>query len=214
MVRRLRWVVLGAGAILAMTGRPVNGQGLIPSSAGNRPEVFISLGRSALIEGDSAAGDWPGIGGGVTWPIFRRLSAQVEIHRMLGTEVETFTSTRSRCQAGVCGPSERFQFRSGTSALTVASADLLVYFSERRFQPFVGAGLGVVWHEGTRLCVPFCKDPRADSEDFRTTEQGSSWTGGVRILASRRLTLTPEIRIYSTKHYSVVRPSIAAGFRW
>lgn len=211
MVQQVRWLAASA-MVFWLEGSPAQGQ--ILHNAEWRPEVFVSVGPASLTEGESAAGDWTSLGAGATLPLFRRLSAQVEFNRMLGTAVKTVTSVRSLCRGDVCGVSEPFEFRSGTSSLTVGSVGLLFYFSERRVQPFLGGGWSVLWHEGARLCVPFCQDREADSEDFRTTETGRYGSAGLRVSLSRQVSITPEIRLYGTKHYSVLRPSVAAGVRW
>src|SRR5687767_914737 len=77
-----------------------------------RPEVLVSAGPAALMEGDSAAGDWTSIGAGVTLPVFGRLSTQFEVSRMLGTAVKEVDSVLVRCRGDVCGAPEPFKFRT------------------------------------------------------------------------------------------------------
>ena len=211
MVRQVTWLAAST-MVFALGSVPAQGQ--ILQNVEWRPEVFVSVGPASLTEGDSAAGDWTSLGAGATLPLFRRLAAQVEFNRMLGTAVETIGSVRSGCRGNVCGVSEPFEFRSGTSSLTVGSAGLLFYFSERRLQPFIGGGWSVLWHEGARLCAPFCQNREVDSEDFRTTETGRYGSAGLRISLSRHVSITPEVRLNGTKHYGVLRPSVAAGVRW
>ena len=205
---------LVAGAVFgfSVTVCPVEGQNL--SIRDWRPEITASAGGAWLAEGDSHAGAWGSVGVGVTLPLAGRLSAHAEMNRMLATAVQTVTTVRTICRAGACIGPEPFEFRSGTSSLTVASAGLRYYFSRARLQPFVGAGLGIVTHRGARLCLPFCGDSTADSEDFRTIETGRSGTAGLRIATSRHVSTTADITLYGTKHYRVIRPSISVGVGW
>lgn len=64
-----------------------------------------------------------------------------ELNRMLGT------ATRRRDVAGNVTPTG--ELRQGPTSLTFASATGFYYvFSNRRVQPYVGAGLAAVWERG------------------------------------------------------------------
>jgi hypothetical protein len=211
VITRFRWLRALSSAACVAWSVPAHAQAVRFEAL--RPEVFASVGRAFLIEGETLTGG-ASVGVGLTLPIFPRLSARVEVSRMLGTSVDTFTGVRLRCPGGVCGPSEPFEYRSGTSSLTAANAGLLFYFSERRLRPFLGGGLSLLWREGAVLCATFCRDPDAYSEDFRKTDMKGFVSTGLRIVLSQRVSVTPELQIYNARDYGVIRPSIAAGVHW
>ena len=211
MLPGFRWVVALSSAVWVASGVAADAQSRRLEEF--RPEIFASVGRAFLIQGETQT-DGTSVGAGVTLPIFRRVSGRVEVGRMLGTSVGTFSGARLRCTGGVCGPSEPFDYRSGTSALVAANAGLLLFFSEQRLRPFLGGGLSFLRREGAVLCAPACRDPNAYSEDFTKTTVNSFVSAGLRMALSRRLSVTTELQLYNAKEYGVIRPSIAVGVGW
>jgi hypothetical protein len=178
------------------------------------PEGFVSFGRASLIESESLIGEWPSLGAGLTLPFASRFALQVEANRMLGTEVRTVSSVR---RIGLSGPEERFEYRSGTSSLRVASASLLYYFSRRRVQPFIGGGLSIVWREGAELCLLECARQSIDQDfthEFRDVGSRASVSAGLRIPIGPHFSITPDVRAYASSRSFVPRASVAVGYKW
>jgi hypothetical protein len=107
------------------------------------------------------------------------------------------------------------------TATTLASANLSYFFfgksGDRKVAPFLGGGIGVVVrHDLTNLIssggrLQIEPQPRHDTR-WNTAFNGAA---GVRIVASRKVSITPEVRMFLTgAPFTLLRTSVTAGYQW
>jgi hypothetical protein len=216
---------LGVGDATQSSSQP-------PARVRLRPEVFVSIGRAQLHASESASPGWTNLGAGITLPLSRRVATQVEFNQMVGLSLETISGFRQvvDCRGTVCvsGPRVPYEAHQGTSSMRSASGNLVYYFSDKRLQPFVSGGVGVIWQRGVWYWSGDSLRP-AQEQAFHKASLSIPLGAGIRISIPGRISVTPEVRYQSarfklphlppgegewTYHRDVVRLSIAAGYQW
>jgi hypothetical protein len=176
--------------------------------AGFSREVFGSFGyEHAIINPDAPDVDFLDVGGG-----FR-----MRRHSPLALEVAV-----SHAIAG--GEPQPVGFAVGyrvVTATTLASANLSYFFfgqsGDRKVAPFLGGGFGVVVrHDRTNLTVVGGR-PQIEPQPHHDTRWNTALNAaaGVRIVAAKKVSITPEVRMYLTgAPFTPIRTSVTAGYTW
>jgi hypothetical protein len=125
---------------------------------------------------------------------------------MLGAEPATFSGTRLNPD----GTRSSYEAREGISSLTLASGNILYYFSDKRIQPYVSAGIGGIWERGVFNSV-------TSEGKYRYNDVAGTAGAGVRISITPRISVRPEFRLYGTSRgalFTVHRGSVAVAYQW
>jgi hypothetical protein len=198
--------VLSALAVLAGLTAPAAAQD--QPKAGFTHEVFGGIAyQHAFINPDAPDFDFLDVGGG-----FR-----MRRHSRVGLEFDVIHSI-----AG--GEPQPVSFAVGyrrVTATTLASANLAYFFfgpsGDRKAAPFLGGGLGVVVrHDVTNLSLVGGR-PRIDPQPHTDARWNTAlnFAAGIRIAAGRRVSITPEARLYLTgAPFTLLRTSVTAGYQW
>ena len=193
-------------ALMAALSAPADAQD--QPVAGFSREVFGSFGyEHAIIGPDAPDFDFLDVGGGFRMRRHSPLALQFDI---------------SHAIAG--GEPQPVGFAVGyrvVTATTLASANLSYFFfrhsGDRKVAPFLGGGFGVVVrHDRTNLTVVGGR-PQIEPQPHHDTRWNTALNGaaGLRVAAGRKMSITPEVRLYITgAPFTLVRPSVTAGYHW
>jgi opacity protein-like surface antigen len=211
----MRWrpmlVVMALIAALALS-QPAAAQS--GSGANDIREASFSIGSGRLSHGDDPLGSGLTLGGALTIPVMRRFAVRIDGHRSLGPNL----NERS-CASFPTSPCTGVG-RYGVRGLTIWSATGVYYFSPGRAQPYVTGGLDVLDFTFVSDVTTF-RGGQVTITDFeqQNTTMGITLGGGVRVAVGRRLSVTPEVRIYdgtilSGANLAQLRASIGVGYRF
>jgi hypothetical protein len=162
--------------------------------------VSVGMGHVFVYEGDTL-GNRLNIGGSLAIVHRSGVGVEFEVNRTLG-----FSPELARCaiEGTTCfGPA-----RTGIWPPTIASLNFQYRFKARRVQPYVTAGLGVMW----------VRYPQTEA-DVTEIGFGPDLGAGLRLSISRALSLSPEIRWLdapwrSGANLAVTRVVVRTAYSW
>jgi opacity protein-like surface antigen len=110
--------------------------------------------------------------------------------------------------------------RSGIYPPTIASINLQYHFKRGRVQPYLSAGLGVLWSKSVQRIGPI-GGPDTLSTEAEVTDRGfgPDLSAGLRLPLSRGISINPEIRWLdapwlSRANLAVTRLSVRTTYSW
>lgn len=204
---RLLAITLAALALPALAGAQ-------DAPAAWTPEVSIAAGLGHVFRWeDQTFGDRPAAGGGLAVAHRSGWVVQLDAHNTFGLRPKP-----QRC--GLVGITCLGQAREGPDALAALSLTVHHRFGRRRLQPYVLAGLGMMWSRSVHSLTQVRGATATVTEwTSRDSGVGPEIGGGFTVRVSRRLTLSPEIRWLeavwrSRENLSVARPQLRASYSW
>jgi hypothetical protein len=183
-----RWLV----ALALLGSASAGAQTFLPKYS-----VFGQVGAARIYDDEGSIGTGFYGGGGMGFRFHRRLGAEFELFR--------FKHERS-----VAGGLLRF---AGTGNFYMGNA--LLYFSDRRVQPYVVGGIGALDYIN--------RSNLASTPETRSTRLAGNAGFGIQGFLSRRASLRPEVRLTwgGTRRAAGIEPPISAlrfsiglGYHW
>lgn len=175
--------------------------------------VSVGLGHAFVYEGNTL-GDRLNIGGSLAIVHRSGFGVEFEVNRTLGfsPELAPCALEGTRC----FGPTH-----TGIRPPTIASVNLQYRFKGRRVQPYLTAGLGVMWSKSVYGFGPIGGPdllPQAEAE-MSDTGFGPDLGAGLRLALSRAISISPEIRwlegsFFSRSNLSVTRIVVRTAYSW
>jgi opacity protein-like surface antigen len=206
------WAAVVATVVISV---PVTSWAQPPPTARFAREVSVSggVGHVFVYEGDTL-GDRLNIGGSLAIVHRSGIGVEFEVNRTLG-----FAPDLVRCanEGTTCfGPTH-----SGIRPPIIASVNLQYRFNGRRVQPYVTAGLGVMRVKYPHGFGPIGGPDMLGQTDAEVTETGfgPDLGAGLRVLLSRAISVSPEIRWLdapwlSRANLAVTRVVVRTAYSW
>jgi opacity protein-like surface antigen len=194
--RKVLWAITLTLAIAVLSAHQAAAQESPTYTSYLKPELFVSAGGGVAGQwlSECCPPTWKNLGIGLNVRLSRRFGVELEGNRMLGAEPARITATRLRADGT---PGARFEYREGISSMTLASGNILYYFSDRRIQPYVSAGIGGIWERGI-----FYSSTRVE-EAYRHNDVAGTAGAGLRLSITPRISVRPEFRVYATSRTRV-----------
>lgn len=174
--------------------------------------VSVGLGHVFVYEGNTI-GDRLNIGGSLGIVHRSGVGVEFEMNRTLG-----FSPELARC--AIEGTTCFGTTHAGIRPPMIASVNLQYRFKGRRVQPYVSAGLGVLWSKSVqstgRIGGPEVIHTEAEVSD---TGIGPALGAGLRLSLSRAISISPEIRwldgsLTSRDELAVTRVVVRTAYSW
>ena len=205
MTRRVLSTILGA-ATVSLAAAPALAQEV-------RPTLFGTIGATYVYRVEDqgfGTGTDIGGGGGIQW---KRLGAEVEVHRVLGLTPKTV-------QCGVVNVPCTGTAREGVVDPTLVSGNVSYMFRTGRVAPYVIGSVGAL-SSTTFNSVTTVRGGVATLSEFTEKDTGLALGAGfgVDLALTPALSLRPEFRLYSASAMSrtnlnLNRGTVAVRYRW
>jgi opacity protein-like surface antigen len=178
------------------------------------PEISASVGLGHVFRyNDETFGNGLNAGGAVAIAHRSGLVIELAADRMFGLEPKPAPCglVNNTCVGGG---------HYGPRDATVGSLGVHYRFRGARFQPFLFAGVGVLWTESLHTITYTSTSPAVMVErESRDRGFGPDLGGGVRIVLSRHVAISPEIRwldasLVSRENLAITRLGIRTTYSW